>query len=234
MIVLAIETSTPQSSVALGSERGVMAEIGVAWGRSHSEILVPAIGHLLEWAGVERSQIGGIAVGVGPGLFTGLRVGITSARTLAQVLGIPIVAIPSLDVLAYAVRHARQRIGAVQDAKRGEVFHAFYRAVPGGLARETPYAVTPPDRLAADLEATPEDTLLVGSGALLYRRQLSEADLRIEFASPRDAFPQAAALLELAVPRFQREEYVRPDQVVPLYLRKSDAEINWTQRARSA
>jgi tRNA threonylcarbamoyladenosine biosynthesis protein TsaB len=234
MIVLALETSTPQSSVALGSERGVMAEIGVAWGRGHSEIVAPAIGHLLDWADVDRSQIGGIAVGVGPGLFTGLRVGLTTARTLAQVLGVPIVGIPSLDVLAYSVRYARQRIGAVLDAKRGEVFHAFYRSVPGGLTRDTPYAVTPPDRLAADLEAVNEDTLLVGSGALLYRRQLSEAEPRTEFASASDAFPQAAALLELAVPRFQREEYVRPDQVTPLYLRKSDAEINWSQRARSA
>jgi tRNA threonylcarbamoyladenosine biosynthesis protein TsaB len=234
VIVLAIETSTPQSSIALGSEGGVMAEIALSWGRGHSEIVAPAIGHILEWAELDRSQIRGVALGIGPGLFTGLRVGLTTGRTLAQVLGIPAVGISSLDVLAYSVRYARQRICAVQDAKRGEVFHAFYRAVPGGVTRETPYDVASPDRLAADLEASAEETLLVGSGALLYRRQLSEGEPRIEFASPSDAFPPARALLELAVPRFQREEYQRPDQVVPLYLRRSDAEINWAQGTRSA
>lgn len=234
MLVLSVETSTPQTSVAIGTEQGVIASAVVSWGRGHSEVTVPAIRHLLEWSEVELKQVGGIAVGLGPGLFTGLRVGVSTAKTIAQVLGISVVGIGSLDILAFSVRYARQRICAVLDAKRGEVFYAFYRSVPGGVARETPFAVGPPDRLAAELEASGEETLLVGNGALLHRRLLDAVGARVEFASATNAFPLAVWLLELAVPRFHREEASRPADVVPYYLRKSDAEINWSRRARSA
>jgi tRNA threonylcarbamoyladenosine biosynthesis protein TsaB len=175
-----------------------------------------------------------VAVGLGPGLFTGLRVGISTARAFAQVLRIPVVGISSLDVLAFSVRHTRSRIGAVSDGKRGEVFYAFYRQVPGGVARESDYLVGSPERLAADLEASGEETLLVGGGALLYRRVLEEAGSPLEFATNSTAFPNAVELLELALPRFLREETQRAEDVVPHYVRKSDAEINWSRAGRVA
>ncbi len=233
MLVLSVETSTAQTSVALGTEQGIIGSITQSAGRGHSEVLTPAIDHMLRWAGIELRQLGGVAVGLGPGLFTGLRVGVATARTLAQVLVVPMVGIGSLDVLAFAVRHADTRIGAVIDGKRGEVFYAFYRPVPGGVTRETDFAVGPPQRLLADLEASAEETLLVGNGALLYRRVLGEAGPRVEF-STSNVFPQADCLLELAVPRFHREETSPPGDVVPLYVRKSDAEINWDVGARGA
>ncbi len=234
MLVLAIETATPQTSVAIGTEQGVIASASLSWGRGHGEVLIPAIERLQAWSEVRLSQLGGVAVGVGPGLFTGLRVGVSTARALAHVLGVSVVGIGSLDSLAFGVRHTRSRIGAVIDAKRGEVFYAFYRPVPGGVTRETEYVVGAPERLAADLEASGEETLLVGGGALLYRRALEDAGTGLEIGSVAHAFPSAEALLELAIPRFEREEASRPEQVVPLYLRKSDAEIGWAKRARSA
>lgn len=233
MIVVGIETSTPQTSVALGNETGTLASIELH-GKERRDSVVPALEQLLHWSDLELRQVGGVAVGLGPGLFTGLRVGVASAKALAQVLRVPIVAIPSLDVLAFGVRHTRRLIAAVIDARRGEVFFAFYRAVPGGVMRLGEYAVARPERLAAELEATREDVLLVGNGAILYRREVDDVDARVEFASPADAFPLASALVELAVPRFVREETDRLYDVVPLYLRRSDAEIAWDQRARGA
>lgn len=234
MLVLALETSTPQTGVALGSEQGVLASATVAWARGHQEVVAPAVEHILGWAEVDLGQVAGVAVGLGPGLFTGLRVGVATARGLAQVLGLPMVGIGSLDVLAFGVRHTRSRIGAVIDGRRGEVFFAFYRPVPGGVARESGFAVGPPSHLAAELAVSREDTLLVGDGALLYRRELESSGTPLEFSSISRAFPQAVSLLELAVPRFQREETSRPDDLVPLYVRRSDAEINWSRRARIA
>ena len=234
MLVLAIETSTPQTTVALGNEQGVIGSVLLSWGKGHSEFVIPAVRSVLDWSGVELRRMAGIAVGLGPGLFTGLRVGVSTARGLAQVLRVPVVGVPSLDVLAFSARHSRWRIAAVTDAKRGEVFYAFYRPVPGGVARESDYAVGSPERLVAELEATREETLLVGGGALLYRRVLEEAAPAVEFGSISTAFPLAVSLLELALPRFQREETSRPEAVVPYYLRKSDAEINWARAARSA
>jgi tRNA threonylcarbamoyladenosine biosynthesis protein TsaB len=231
VIVLAIETSTPQSSVAIGTETGILGSVAISAGRGHQEVLAPSLERLLEWTGLSLSQVGGIATGVGPGLFTGLRVGVETAKSLAQVLMVPIVGLPSLDSMAFEVRHSRRLIVAVIDARRREVFYAFYRPVPGGVTRESEYAVAPPGHLAADIEAAGEEVLLVGNGAILYRKVLEELGSGVEFASPTHGSPHASALVELSIPRFLREEFDRPHDVVPLYLRKSDAEIHWDQRA---
>ncbi len=231
MIVVGIETSTPQTSVAIGTENEIVARVSVA-GRARQESVTPLLHELLHRSGLTLSQVGGVAVGVGPGLFTGLRVGVETAKTLAQVTGMPIVGITSLDALAYSVRHTPRRIAAVIDARRGEVYSALYRAVPGGVMRERGYQVHAPDRLAAELQAMPDEVMAVGNGAMLYRHVLEEIGSRIEFASSMAAHPDAAALVELAVPRFLREVHDRPFDVVPLYLRRSDAEIAWDRRPR--
>jgi tRNA threonylcarbamoyladenosine biosynthesis protein TsaB len=233
VIVLGIETSTPQTSVALGTEREILAATQLT-GRARQDAVVPAIEHLLRWTGLELAAVGGVAVGLGPGLFTGLRVGVQAGKSIAQVLNVPIVGIASLDALAFGVRHTSRLIGAVVDARRGEVFYGFYRSVPGGVMRVGEYQVAPPDHLAADVEALGEEVLLAGNGAILYRRQLEGAGGRVEFASAVWAHPHAQALVELAVPRFLREEFDRLLDVVPLYLRKSDAEIAWDQLRRGA
>ncbi len=233
MIVVAIETSTPQTSVAIGSEAGILARISVA-GRARQEVVTPALEQLLARSDVTLDQVGGIAVGTGPGLFTGLRVGVQTAKTLAQVLAVPILGFSSLDTLAFSVRYTQNRIVAIIDGRRGEVFWSAYRALPGGVRRETEPVVCRPEDLAAELGKTPEDVLAVGNGAILYRDALQEIGPQVEFASATVAHPDAAALAEMAVPRFQREEHDRLIDIVPTYLRKSDAEIAWDQRARGA
>jgi tRNA threonylcarbamoyladenosine biosynthesis protein TsaB len=234
VIVVGIETSTPQPSVAIGGEQGIVAQLSVA-GRARQEAAAPALQQLRRWSGTDLHQVGGVAVGIGPGLFTGLRVGVETAKTLAQVLAVPIVGLTSLDVLAFAVRHTPRRICAVIDARRGEVFWSLYQPVPGGVVRETEHAVARPDHLIAELSAVPGDVLVVGDGAILYRHEIErELGGRVEFASATHAHPQAASLVELAAPRLLREEHDRLFDVVPMYLRKSDAEIAWDQRARGA
>ncbi len=233
MIVLGIETSTPHSSVALGTEREVLGATEIA-GKARQEVVVPALEHLLRLTGVDLDHVGGIAVGLGPGLFTGLRVGVETGKALAQVLRIPIVGIHSLDTLAFGARTSPRLIAAVIDARRGEVFSAFYRSVPGGVLRETDFQVGSPDHLVAELVARREEVLMVGDGATLYRRTFEEVGGKVEFAGPARAYPQASALVELAVPRFIREEFDRLFEIRPLYLRKSDAEIAWDKRAGSA
>ena len=231
MIVVGIDTSTPQTSVAIGTENEILAKASVA-GAARQESVTPLLKELLARSDLTLSQIGGVAVGIGPGLFTGLRVGVATAKTLAQVANVPVVGITSLDALAYATRYSPRLIVAVIDARRREVFSAIYRAVPGGIVREREYEVHAPDRLAAELQAMPGEVLAVGNGAMLYRHVLEEIGSRIEFASSIAAHPEAAALVELAVPRLLREEHDRLFDVVPLYLRKSDAEIAWDRRAR--
>jgi len=232
MIVVAIETSTPRTSVAIASDREVIGSVSIA-GRARQESVTPALQQLLGWTGVRLGQVGGIVAGIGPGLFTGLRVGVQTAKTLAQVLTVPILGITSLDALAFSFRHSHKPIVAMIDGRRGEVFYAIYRSLPGGVVRGHDYTVATPDHLCAELETIPGDVLAVGDGAILYREQLEELGSRVEIASPIRAHPEAAALAELAIPRFLREEFDRLHEVTPLYLRRSDAEIAWDRRDRS-
>jgi tRNA threonylcarbamoyladenosine biosynthesis protein TsaB len=117
----------------------------------------------------------------------------------------------------------------VIDARRGEVFYALYRHVPGGVQRVSDYRVATADDLASDLEAAGEDCLLVGDGAVRYRDAF-ESNGRAEHGGTAHAYPSAEALVQLAHPRALREDFVQPWELAPLYLRKADAEINWEQR----
>jgi tRNA threonylcarbamoyladenosine biosynthesis protein TsaB len=227
MFVLAIDTSTAQVGVAIGEAGEVRGEIRLVGSRRHAEQLAPSIASLVEWTGVRLDQLAAVAVGIGPGLFTGLRVGVTTAKVMAQALRIPVVAVPSLDLVAYPVRHSSRLVVATLDARRREVFHASYRTVPGGLQRITDYAVAPPDDLVAELEAGGEEVLLVGDGVAAHAEVFAGLE-RAEVAGPEFLAPSVSALVALATVRVEREEFVQPWDVRPLYLRESDAELNWT------
>lgn len=233
MLLLAFDTATPRVSVALGDDGHVLAELQLASGtdrgqgvRRHAELLTPGIETLCGQAGVRVADVSAVAVGIGPGMFTGLRVGVTTAKLLAQVLRVPVVPVPSLDLVAYPLRHASRLVVAVLDARRREVFTSRYRPVPGGVQRVSDYEVLPPAELAADLAAGGDELLLAGDGVGRYREEFAALD-HAELAGPAFDAPSAVALLELAAGRVVREEFVGPDELVPLYLRQSDAEIAW-------
>lgn len=232
MLILGIETSTPQASVAIGSEQGVVASALVSRGASMNEFLLPAIRFCLQESGLGFRSLGGVAVSLGPGLYTGMRVGVASAKALAQALSVPIIGMASLDLLAYEVRYWPKTICAVLDARRNEVFHAFYRASPGGIQRMTEYRVERPERLAVGIDSRPEEVLIVGSGMLLYRHVFEDLDSVAELGTMSDAFPDARSLVELALPRMFREEFDALDRLKPMYLRGSARPIQWDHLAR--
>lgn len=226
MHVLAIDTATTQVGVAIGGGGVVLGEVRLIGARRHAEQLAPAIQYLRAETGVRLDQLAGIAVGIGPGLFTGLRVGVTTAKVMAQALRIPVVAVPSLDLVAYPLRSSGRLVVAVLDARRREVFHAWYRPAPGGVQRITEYAVEPASDLAAALEAAGEEVLLAGDGVMRYPEVLQSVD-RVEIAGPEFSVPSLGALVELATGRMEREEFSTPWDIRPLYLRESDAELSW-------
>ena len=229
MIVLGIETATDQVGCAIGGYEGMLASFHAAKGRRHAETLVPAIEFVCRSIDIDLKEISVIAVDVGPGLFTGLRVGIATAKSMAQGLRVPVIGLSSLDLLAHQVRWSNRLICPVIDAKRGEVFWSFYRHVPGGVQRLTGPAVCTADELAHEIAARGEECLLVGDGALRYRDGLG-LDHLVEFGGIGVAYPSARDLVELAHPRAIREEFVMPHELEPVYLRKADAEINWSAR----
>jgi tRNA threonylcarbamoyladenosine biosynthesis protein TsaB len=230
VLILGITTSTAQVGCAIGGHEGVLAEVHSNRGRRHAESLTPAIDFLRQQARVDLDEIGCVAVDVGPGLFTGLRVGIAAAKAMAHALRVPMIGVASLDLLAFPVRWSPRLVVAAIDARRNELFTAAYRQVPGGIQRLGAYRVTTPDDLAGDLEAsTREDVLLVGDGALRYQDAFAEV-AQAELADQGLAHPSAASLVQLAHAQALREEFVQPWDLEPLYLRRPDAEINWTTR----
>jgi tRNA threonylcarbamoyladenosine biosynthesis protein TsaB len=229
MLILGISTSTKQVGAAIGGHEGVLASSHSARGKRHAENLAPAIDFVRRQARIELDEISVIAVDIGPGLFTGLRVGIAAAKAMAHALRVPMIGISSLDLLAWPLRHSSREIVAVVDARRGEVFYARYRPTPGGVQRLGDLLVASPDDLRADLEATDSEYLIVGDGGLRYADELAGI-VRAEIAEQYLAHPNAGSLVQLAHAKAIREDFVQPWQLEPLYLRPPDAEINWSTR----
>lgn len=232
MLMLGIESATAQVGVAVGGHEGVMASAHSACDRRHAENLTPQIEFVCRQAGVALTDIAVVAVDIGPGLFTGLRVGITAAMAVAHGLGVPMIGVSSLDLGAFAAAQSRRLIMPCYDARRGEVFTASYRAVPGGVQRVAEPSVSTPDELAAELLAVSEDVLLLGDGAQRYC-EIFKAMGHVEFAGASLDYPSARSLVELAHPKAMREEFVQPHEIEPLYIRLPDAEINWKTRDNS-
>lgn len=235
-MLLAIDTSTRRVGVALGTADGVVAEAAfgghaTASQPRHAELLVPTIDSLLASVGTTLADLAAIAVAIGPGMFTGLRVGITTAVVLASALDRPVVPVPSLDLLALPLCHAAQDLVVpVLDARRNEVYWAAYRPVPGGVVRETDDAIATPAALAAELAARGERALLCGDGAVRFADAFAGSG-HVTVAGPEHAAPSLVALVALGARLLAQGATCAPADVAPRYLRKSDAEINATPRS---
>lgn len=224
MKLLAIETSTPQSSVALGEGRDVVASSSQVDRRGHTAFIVAALDFCFDQAGWRPEELDAIAVDVGPGLFTGIRVGLATAQGLAAALGVPLVPLSSLDALALRAATHRRHVWSVIDVRRGEMAVASYRPVPGGVVRDGPPQLVGPERFKAILQSDPDDILVVGDWGALPDGVLRGLH-RVKSGRPR--YPEAEAILELTVGKVEREEFPHPDEVRPLYLREPDVNISW-------
>jgi tRNA threonylcarbamoyladenosine biosynthesis protein TsaB len=223
-VLLGIATATSQVGVALSGPDGPLAALQVRQGRRHAELLVPSIETLSRMAGIGVQQVGRVAVDVGPGLFTGLRVGVATAKALAAALDIPIVGCSSLELLAYPHRRQRRLVASVVDAKRGEVFWRLYRPGPDGLTPINDPTVSGPKILVDEL-AERGEVLAVGEGARRYGDVLGPL-ANVELGGPGDDHPNPTVLAEMADGR----PSVPLNEITPLYLRGADVRIGWERR----
>jgi tRNA threonylcarbamoyladenosine biosynthesis protein TsaB len=230
VLILGFDTATATVGVALARDGALLAHRRVDGARRHCEVLVPTIEALLREAGVTPVDVEGLAVGTGPGLYTGLRVGVTTGRTLAQVLGVQVVGISTLSSVAAPFATDGRPVVAVVDARRREVFSAVFDPDgAGGLVRRAPDTVGPADAVARALVASGRPTLVVGDGVdAAHETFAAIPDATLVGAD--GAPPDAVALVDAAAAAFARGEGRAPDAVLPTYLRLSDAEINRGER----
>jgi tRNA threonylcarbamoyladenosine biosynthesis protein TsaB len=230
--VVAIETATETVGVAVRAPGGVEAEFALTGRRRHVETLTPALEQLLAQVAMEPRDLGLVVVDIGPGLFTGLRVGVAAAKGLAQSLGIGVLSATSLDVLTAAEVSLGGPVLACVDARRGEVFAAVRELDERGeaVAEPVPPALFSPADLAAALQQLGGRRVhAVGDGAQRYGEVLAQVP-GVEVVAPGLAFPPPSTLLRLGVARLARGETpVGPASVVPLYMREADAKSNFVQ-----
>lgn len=251
--VVAIESATDAAGVALADEAGLLASVVVGRGRRHAETIAPAVEEVCRAGGVALPELRAVAVDVGPGLFTGLRVGIATAQGLGFALGVPLVPVSSLDVLAAAaltLPAPPRPVAAVVDARRGELFWAWYSPGPAGRLPAEPGAgghpvapagtvppctaearVAPPEVLAGEVARAAAEgpaPLLLGDGARRYLDVLVAAGA--EVAGPPFDNPPVAVLAAIGVARAAAGDTVAPGAVTARYLREADARINWERR----
>jgi tRNA threonylcarbamoyl adenosine modification protein YeaZ len=211
VLLLALDTSTPAVTVAVvevvsGGQLRPLGQRDEVAGRRHGELLAPMVGEALADADVRPADLDAVAAGVGPGPFTGLRVGLVTAMMMADALGVPTYAVCSLDSLG--ARHGADAVAMI-DARRREVYWARYA---GGLRVQGP-AVDRPAELA---ECWPPGTCLIGAGAMAYRDVFASYSV-----DDRCPYPTAGQIAVLAAGRVAANAPAEP--LTPLYLRRPDA-----------
>lgn len=227
-VVLGVETSSLDCSVALAEDGRVLAEFLLAGGEPSSERLVGFIDVLLKESNLTVDHLSGFAVSVGPGSFTGLRVGLSTVKGLCFSTSKPLLTVPTLDALAFAVPYCHYPLCPMLDARRGEVYAAFYETGSGQLKRLTPYLALTPSEL---LEKVREDTLFLGSGVDAYRGQIVEIlQAKARFVAPNPPTAKASSIALLGAAKLLAGEIEESDSVEPLYLRPSQAELKLREK----
>ncbi len=229
MRILAIETSTYSGSIAVLGDEGLLGEYFFNVGPSHTEKLVPSIDWLLGELGMDKADLTGVAVSIGPGSFTALRVGISTAKGICFSLGIPLIGVSSLETLAMNLPFSPYNICPVIDARKGEVFTALFSSNNGKIERLLEDMVISPEGLAENIK---EKTIFIGDGALLYRDFLEDILSDDILFSPHNMnFPRASCQALLVIDKFKegldnKSQWDGIMNLAPHYLRKSEAEIS--------
>jgi tRNA threonylcarbamoyladenosine biosynthesis protein TsaB len=234
MKILGLDTSLSVASVAISEDGRVVAEDVYPRQRTaggaksnHAEIILPLIDSVLQRAGIGLSDVAGIAVSIGPGSFTGVRIGLSTVKGLAYGTGIPAIGISTLQAIAARVAGFEGMVCPVLDARKGEVYGAIFRKHGNQLERLTEDTLMTIANFLEELRdlGRPARCLLIGDGATVCRSLVQKApDLQIHTAD-EDAMPSAAAAIALLSERqFTDHRALRLDDLAPVYLRRPECE----------
>ena len=223
-VILAIENSGMCGSIALVDNNHCLAEHSLSSSRTHSKRLLPAINRLMEESDIDWPMLDAIAISLGPGSFTGLRIGLSTAKGLCFAASLPLIGISTLTAIANQFAFSNYQICPLIDARKKEVYAAMFESDnKGQLTRITDDMALSPEDLASKID---KPTLLAGDGAELYSGQFKEllADKAI-IPGPHHTMTRACHIGLLALAKWQLKDFLDPVTAVPTYVRASDAEI---------
>lgn len=237
MNILALDTSTKQFSLAVSVEGKIAAHRNIVLKKVLSSSIIPAIDQMLKRLGMRLGDIDGYAVGLGPGSFTSLRVGLSTVKAFALGNPKPVVGISSLDALARSVMHqSADQICTLVDARRNLVYASLYEKKGGSLERSSDYMLTSLDQVLDQVEG---ETLYVGDAIALYREAIlkkygeaakkHKTSCKALFVEEKFWYPQARELAKIAMERFaqgsQGPALDSIENLVPLYLYPEDCQV---------
>lgn len=226
MLVLGIDTSTMTGGAALVSERGLIGDYNLNIRSTHSERLLPAIEQVLTDAELTLDNIEGVSVVTGPGSFTGLRIGVATAKGFGFAKQIPLVGVTTLQALAWQYQHFPGVVCPLVDARRSEVYGQQFQA---GNSQGEPIN-TPLAQFLTSLQTLTEPILFVGDGAFTYQEMIKEYIPNACFPATEGFALRASAVAGLGREQLLQGKQDHPLQLTPFYMRKSEAEIKWERK----
>ena len=225
MKILALDTATDSCSVAATDDGTLAAELTIRKNQTHSKHLMELIHSVLEIAGFGVGDLDGLAVTVGPGSFTGLRIGISTIKGLAHALDKPVVGVSTLEALARQCGQTSYLICSMLDARKNEVYAATYRFDADQLVQKTNARAMIPEAVVEDIKSP---CVFIGTGARLYRQNIAAAAGSLAHFVPEDQnMIRASSVAFLSMLRFEAGDTDEIAGLVPHYIRKSDAELNF-------
>ena len=229
MKILGIDTSTSCGSIGLIDDDSVIAEVLLDVAITHSERLLNSIDHALKQGGYSIEELDGWAISLGPGSFTGLRIGVSTIKGLALGTQKPVAGIPTLDALASNISPTPYLICPILDARKGEVYAAFYRYEEGSaLKRISVYQAVSPENLVKKIG---EKTIFLGNGVKTYGDYLRNTlpSWGAFVAEPLN-LPRGSVIARLGLERIRKNEVLDLSTFTPIYVRASEAEIKWKEK----
>jgi tRNA threonylcarbamoyladenosine biosynthesis protein TsaB len=231
MYILGIETSTTTGSVAVVSEDSVIAQYSLNIEVTHSERLMSTVDRVLKDTGLNVAELGGFAVAIGPGSFTGLRIGLAAVKGLALVTGKPVAAVPTLKALAWNVPYSAATVCPLLDARKKEVYAATYRFEGAGMVQVMAEAVISLSLLSGRITGT---TLFTGEASHLFREDIVKLfGDRALFAPVASLLPSAATVAGIGLGMIKSGKKTDVDSLTPMYIRRPEAEVAWEKRMQS-
>ncbi|WP_278834627.1 tRNA (adenosine(37)-N6)-threonylcarbamoyltransferase complex dimerization subunit type 1 TsaB [Mitsuokella multacida] len=230
MSILAIDTATQVSSVAVASADKLAAELTMQAKLTHSETLMPHIKEVLRMANVRKEQLEGIAVSIGPGSFTGLRIGLAAAKAMAYALDLPIVGVSTLKALAYHYPVPGIRIVSLLDAQKGNAYRESYEWEEGTLMVVNPVEVLPIAEILAECAESGRETVVLGDIAARRIRGKVDLPANVTVAPAHLVMPRAACVAMLGLQELAAGHTDNVMNMEPVYIRRSEAEVLWEKR----
>ncbi len=226
-MLLAIDTSSLVLSCAAAEKDRLIAEWTVQRRLTHSEQLIPHMDEMLREAGIEKKDITAMACAIGPGSFTGLRIGLATAKMAARIWGVPLIGVDTLEGLAWNMAGAQAFILPLEDAQRGNVYAALYGAY-NEMWLEAKAEAAPIDKVIEAALRHGGPIIAAGEAADMYKEKLTAAGILL--APPQNRCCRAGSIAMAAYAKWEKGEVSDPMTLVPNYIRRSEAEVLWEQR----